>query len=145
MYNLAIRKCTSPPLLAPRLKIFKWKFVTPLGIQTPDLLNRRQTCYHLSQRGELSYKCKLIGVKYIILLTKAIHCLYLKLCEYKLWFCLFLCLRIACMCLMLSHWTSHALASMQCWQMVLVWSIFDSGTSADHIMWGCVSIFVYWG
>ena len=22
MYNLAIRKCTSPPLLAPRLKIF---------------------------------------------------------------------------------------------------------------------------
>ena len=25
MYNLAIRKCTSPPLLAPRLKIFKLK------------------------------------------------------------------------------------------------------------------------
>ena len=29
MYNLASRKCTSPPLLAPRLKIFKWKFTTP--------------------------------------------------------------------------------------------------------------------
>ena len=25
MYNLAIRKCTYPPLLAPRLKIFKRK------------------------------------------------------------------------------------------------------------------------
>ena len=52
MYNLAIRKCTSPPPLAPRLKIFKLKFTTP------DLLNQRQTCYHLSQRGEheiLSY------------------------------------------------------------------------------------------
>ena len=34
MYNLAIRKCTSPPLLAPRLKIFKLKFTTPLGIES---------------------------------------------------------------------------------------------------------------
>ena len=33
MYNLAIRKCTSPPLLAPRLKIFKLKFTTPPGIE----------------------------------------------------------------------------------------------------------------
>ena len=33
MYNPAIRKCTSPPLLAPRLKIFKWKFTTPPGIE----------------------------------------------------------------------------------------------------------------
>ena len=32
-YNLAIRKCTSPPLLAPRLKIFKWKFTTPPGVE----------------------------------------------------------------------------------------------------------------
>ena len=31
MYNLAIRKCTSPPLLAPWLKIFKWKFTTHRG------------------------------------------------------------------------------------------------------------------
>ena len=52
MYNLAIRKCTSPPLLAPRLNIFKLKFTTPPGIKSPDLLNQRQTCYHLSQRGE---------------------------------------------------------------------------------------------
>ena len=33
MYNIAIRKCTSPVLLAPRLKIFKWKFTTPPGIE----------------------------------------------------------------------------------------------------------------
>ena len=45
MYNLAIRKCTSPPLLAPRLKIFIRKFTTPPGIEP-------QTCYHLSHCGE---------------------------------------------------------------------------------------------
>ena len=33
MYNLAIRKCTSPPLLAPRLKIYKLKFTTLPGIE----------------------------------------------------------------------------------------------------------------
>ena len=32
MHNLAIRKCTSPPLLAPILKIFKLKSTTPPGI-----------------------------------------------------------------------------------------------------------------
>ena len=31
MYNLAIRKCTSPPLEAPKLKIFKRKFTTLPG------------------------------------------------------------------------------------------------------------------
>ena len=31
MYNLAINKCTPPPLLAPRLKIFKLKCTTPPG------------------------------------------------------------------------------------------------------------------
>ena len=48
MYNLAIRKSTSPPLLALRLKIYY-----PAGDRTPDLLNQRQTCYHLSLHGEL--------------------------------------------------------------------------------------------
>ena len=48
MYNLAIRKSTSPPLLAPKLKIYY-----PAGDRTPDLLNQRQTCYHLSQCGKL--------------------------------------------------------------------------------------------
>ena len=33
MYNLVIRKCTSPPLLTPRLKIFKWKVTTPPGTE----------------------------------------------------------------------------------------------------------------
>ena len=51
MYNLAIRKCTTPPLLAPKLKIFKKRYY-PAGDRTLDLVNQRQTCYHLSQRGE---------------------------------------------------------------------------------------------
>ena len=33
MYNLAIRKCTSPSHIVPRLKIFKLKFTTPPGIE----------------------------------------------------------------------------------------------------------------
>ena len=33
MYNLAIRKCASPPLLAPRLQIFKLKFISPPEIE----------------------------------------------------------------------------------------------------------------
>ena len=33
MYNLAIRKCISLPILAPRLKIFKWKFTASPGIE----------------------------------------------------------------------------------------------------------------
>ena len=48
--HLAIRKCTSPPLLAPRLKILKCKIYYHVGDRTPDLLNQRQTCYHLNQR-----------------------------------------------------------------------------------------------
>ena len=51
MYSLSIRKCTSPSLLAPRLKI-QIKFYYPAGDRTTDLLNQRQICYHLSQRGE---------------------------------------------------------------------------------------------
>ena len=33
---------------------FQMKIYYPAGDRTPDLLNQRQTCYHLSQRGELS-------------------------------------------------------------------------------------------
>ena len=51
MYDLTIRKCTSPPLLAPRLKIYY-----PTRDRTPDLLNQRQTCYYLSQHGELEFE-----------------------------------------------------------------------------------------
>ena len=38
IYNLAISKCTSPPLLALRLKVFKWKLATSPGIEP-------QTCW----------------------------------------------------------------------------------------------------
>ena len=31
---------------------FQMKIYYPSGDRTPDLLNQRQTCYHLSQRGE---------------------------------------------------------------------------------------------
>ena len=62
MYNLTIRKCTSPSLLAPRLKIFKWKFTTPLVDRTPGLLNQRQTCYHLSQVGEHNTLTLLVNI-----------------------------------------------------------------------------------
>ena len=47
MYNLAIRKCTSPPLLAPTLEMFKLILEYPAGDRTPDLLKQRQTCYQL--------------------------------------------------------------------------------------------------
>ena len=50
MLNLAIRSCTSQLLIAPSLKI-----VNLAEYCTPDLLNQRQTCYHLSQRGWCIY------------------------------------------------------------------------------------------
>ena len=52
MYNLAIRKCTSPPPPSPEVENFQIKIYYPAGDRTPDLLNQRQTCYLLSQRGE---------------------------------------------------------------------------------------------
>ena len=62
-YNLAIRKCTSPPLLAPRLKIFKWKFTTTSGIEswTCWTRGRHATIWASAASGLLSvdseYKC----------------------------------------------------------------------------------------
>ena len=50
MYNLEIRKFTSPPPPSPEVENFKIKIYYPAGDRTPDLLNQR--CYHLSQRGE---------------------------------------------------------------------------------------------
>ena len=49
MYYLAIRKCTyiSNPV-SPEIENFQMK------IYGLDKLNQRQTCYHLSQRGEPS-------------------------------------------------------------------------------------------
>ena len=43
--------------LSPEVENFQMKIYNPAGNQTPDLLNQRQTCYHLSQHGELyTYK-----------------------------------------------------------------------------------------
>ena len=41
---------SSPP--SPEVENFQTKIYYPAGDRTPDLLNQRQTCYHLSQRGE---------------------------------------------------------------------------------------------
>ena len=45
---------STPP--SPEVENFQIKIYCPTGDQTPDLLNQRQTCYHLSQRSELLYK-----------------------------------------------------------------------------------------
>ena len=42
MYNLAIRKCTSP---SPEVENFQMKIYYPAGDRTPDLLNQKETCY----------------------------------------------------------------------------------------------------
>ena len=42
---------STPP--RPKVENFQMKTYYPAGDRTPDLLNQRQTCYHLSQHGEL--------------------------------------------------------------------------------------------
>ena len=42
---------STPP--SPEVENFLMKICYPAGDRTPDLLNQKQTCYHLSQRGEL--------------------------------------------------------------------------------------------
>ena len=44
---------TSP---SPEVENFQIKIYNPTGHRIPDLLNQRQTCYYLSQRGELYLK-----------------------------------------------------------------------------------------
>ena len=41
---------STPP--SPEVEKFSNENLLPAGDRTPDLLNQRQTCYHLSQRGE---------------------------------------------------------------------------------------------
>ena len=41
---------STPP--SPVVENIQMKIYYPAGDRTPDLLNQRQTCYHLSQRGE---------------------------------------------------------------------------------------------
>ena len=45
---------STPP--SPKVENFQMKIYNPAGDQTPDLLNQRQTCYHLSQHSELIYE-----------------------------------------------------------------------------------------
>ena len=40
---------STPP--SPEVENFQMKIYYPAGDRTPDLLNQRQTCYRLSQRG----------------------------------------------------------------------------------------------
>ena len=42
---------STPP--SPEVENFQMKIYSPTGDCTLDLLNQRQTCYHLSQHGEL--------------------------------------------------------------------------------------------
>ena len=43
---------STPP--SPEVENFRIKIYYPAGDRTPDLLNQRQTCYHLNQRGDHS-------------------------------------------------------------------------------------------
>ena len=43
----------TPP--SPQVENFEMKIYYPAGDRTPDLLNQKQTCYHLSQCGERKY------------------------------------------------------------------------------------------
>ena len=43
---------STPP--SSEVENFHMKIYYPAGDRTPDLLNQRQTSYHLSQRGELN-------------------------------------------------------------------------------------------
>ena len=65
MYNLAIRKCTSPPLLAPRLKIFKWNFTTPPGIELWTLWTRGRhaTMWASAASVHTVGNCSLVGIR----------------------------------------------------------------------------------
>ena len=49
MYNLAIRNCTSPSPPKHEVEKLQMKIYDLAGDRTPDTLNQRQTCYHLSQ------------------------------------------------------------------------------------------------
>ena len=43
---------STPP--SPKVENFQMKIYYPAGDRTPDQLNQRLTCFHLSQRGELA-------------------------------------------------------------------------------------------
>ena len=58
---------SNPP--SPEVENFQMKIYHPAGDRNPDLLNQRQTCYHLSQRGELFWAIILLPKFLVIRLT----------------------------------------------------------------------------
>ena len=61
MYNLAIRVCTSPPLLAPRLKIFKLKCTTPPWIESRTCWTRGRHATIWASAARLDVDCTFSG------------------------------------------------------------------------------------
>ena len=64
---------STPP--SPEIENFQMKFHYPARDRTPDLLNQRQTCYHLNQSSELiveKYICRKVTINHSvsIILTK---------------------------------------------------------------------------
>ena len=55
---------STPP--SPEIENFQMKIYYLAGDRTPDLLNQMQTCYHLSQRGELHLKCEILTKSIVI-------------------------------------------------------------------------------
>ena len=88
MYSLAIRKCTSPPLLAPRLEIFKWKFTYPPGIEPRTFWTRgKHAIIWASAASRVQYIMKLFQYSVIHLYSgrerrlSSVNQLSLKICN----------------------------------------------------------------
>ena len=72
---------------SPEVENFQMKIYYPTGDRTPDLLNHRQTCYHVSQRGEQVLIRQIMNFifskhikKDINMSNSAFHLRYGKLC-----------------------------------------------------------------
>ena len=65
---------STPP--SPKVENFQIKIYYPAGDWTPNLLNQRQTCYHLSQRSELIVRVIEINTvgTYIFISCTSISC-----------------------------------------------------------------------
>ena len=56
--------------LSPEVENFQMKIYYPAGDQTPDLLNQRQICYHLSQSDKLYLKKNCLKIKVHLIVCK---------------------------------------------------------------------------
>ena len=89
MYNLAIRKCTSPTLLAPRLKIFKWKFTTPPGIEPRTCWTRGRHATIWASAASWNFESRQTKFKLDIMGTSR----WVVLKEISWLFAIFICIR----------------------------------------------------